>query len=356
MRTYIVEESKKITPSTLLLTLRRDEMERPLAFLPGQYAAISYEHQDRKSTTRCFSIVSSPTEQNLLQFSMRVRGSFTTALSNLQKDDIVNVGGPFGGFVFDTNRDKQAVFIAGGIGITPFISMMRYLAAFDAKNEVTLLYSCQIQDDIPFGAELTEIQKQHPNLKTIFVVAHDPVDKLPAAHVARGAITPELLDTVTDKDYSKQRFFLCGPPGFITAMSATITKKGATRQQIMTEAFTQSSPKQTSILRSWPANIYALGVIGFVLGGTAVTMVDLFRLLPSSASPKATSAAPYLITNARQQQLDQLVNSIPPSPSVIGVSTTSTTNVQSTTVSPQPTTLSPIYQAAPRTTASAPPP
>lgn len=347
MPTYIVQGVSKITPSTLLLTLQRDEAERPLAFQPGQYAAISYEKHGKRSTARCFSIVSAPTDQHILQFSMRLHGRYTTALSKLQKDDLVDVSGPYGGFVFDTTRDKKAIFIAGGIGITPFMSMLRYICALHADNAVTLLYSCATQDDIPFGDELLTIQSAYPNIQVIFVVGTGPIDHLPKDHVTTGRITAELFDRVTNKHYDACRFFICGPPVFMKAMSGILTKQGAPRSNILTEAFTQSSPRQTSILRSWPANVYVLGAISVVLGTFVVMVSDLLRALPPTTTLKPTKHAPYLITNARQQQLDQLVNSIPPSPDVITAPTTSnqSPDIYPSTSNPQPQTTTPIYTA-----------
>ncbi len=358
MLTYLVEESKKITPSTLLLTLRRDEGERPLSFQPGQYSAINFEHQGKKSPTRCFSIVSGPTDQDILQFSMRVRGRFTTAVSKLEKDDLVNVTGPFGGFVFDLPKDKNAVFMAGGIGITPFMSMMRHLDKLNADNQVTLLYSCANQEDIPFKEELLEINKNHPNLHTIFVIGDGPADKIPENNVATGRLSDELLDKVTKNDYTEKKFFVCGPPGFMAAMAATVMKKGVNKERILTEAFTQSSPKQTSILRSWPANVYAMGAIGVILGSFVIMESDLLKALPPITNTAPTKNSPFLVTNARQKQLDQLVNAIPPSPSVITAPTTTKSSSASSTpitVNTPPPTFAPIYSApAPRTTSSIP--
>ncbi len=365
MRTYFVQAVQNITPTTLLLTLKRDMGERPLAFQPGQYAAISFEHRGKKSAARCFSIVSPPTDQDTLQFSMRIHGRFTAALSRLQPNDIVDVSGPFGGFVFDIAQDGQAVFLAGGIGITPFMSIMRYLARLNADNQVVLLYSCQTQDDIPFGEELLAIQKQHPNLRTIFVIGKGPTDKLPAANAATGFIAAELLDKATGGSYSAQKFFICGPPGFMKAMSGIVAKKGVSKDRIMTEAFTQSSPKQTSILRSWPANVYALGAVGIVLGSATVMVSDLLRTLPPTTTLAPTKTTPFLVTTARNTKLDQLVNTIPPSPGVITapaanqapVASSTTTAPVTQTLNTPPPTFAPIYAApVPRTTASTPPP
>jgi len=137
---------------------------------------------------------------------MRVRGRYTTALSKLQKGELVDVYGPYGGFIFDAVRDQTAVFVAGGIGITPFMSMLRYLHALRADNDITLLYSCATQDDVPFKDELIAIQSEYPNLKTIFVVGSGPTNVLPAKQVKTGRIDAELLDSVTNEHYQDRRF------------------------------------------------------------------------------------------------------------------------------------------------------
>ena len=355
MRTYLVQENQKITASTILLSLKRDESERHLAFEPGQYASIGFSRNNKKSAVRCFSIVSSPTDQDRLQFSMRQRGRFTTALSKLEPGDIVYVAGPFGGFVFDVDKDKTAVLMAGGIGITPFMSMMRYLDKLNAENNVVLLYSVQNQEDVPFSDELIAIERRHPNLKTIFVVGKDSTDKLPQHSVASGYITPELLDKVTNAKYDEQRFFICGPPVLMKAMSALVMQKHVPKRRILTEAFTQSSPKQTSILRSWPANVYALGAISFALGSLAVMVSDLLKTLPPLSADQPTKTTPFFVTNARQKQLDQLVNSIPPSASLISLPTTQSSTAPTSTA--PVTAPAPIYLAPPpRTTVSVPRP
>lgn len=246
-------------------------------------------------------------------------------------------------------EDKKAIFMAGGVGITPFMSIMRYLSALKADNEITLLYSCSTQDDVPFGEELLSIQSNNPNFKVIFVVGKGKTDRLPAEQVASGYITTELIDKVTDKDYKNLRFFICGPLIYMKPVVRLLTKQGVSRSNILTEAFTQSSPNQTSILRSWPANVYALGAISLALGSFVVMLSDLLRVLPPATTLRPTKTAPYLITNARGQQLDKLVNSIPPLPDVITAPTTPTANapptVSAITINPQPQNATPIYAA-----------
>ncbi len=94
MHRYTVYAVDQITASTLLVTLQGDDDHPPLSFQPGQYAAISYIRKHRPSIARCFSIVSSPTQQGMLQFSMRTRGHFTHSLTGLKPGDAVQVRGP----------------------------------------------------------------------------------------------------------------------------------------------------------------------------------------------------------------------------------------------------------------------
>jgi ferredoxin-NADP reductase len=143
MYKYYVENSEKITPTTLLLTLKRYPSTRNFAFQPGQYAAISFKHNGRPTPARCFSIANSPTDDDVVQFSIRLKGRFTKALLDLKEGDRVNVRGPFGAFVLDADRDEDVVMIAGGIGIAPFMGMIQYASAVELSNKMKLIYSCR---------------------------------------------------------------------------------------------------------------------------------------------------------------------------------------------------------------------
>src|SRR5665213_1716250 len=138
---YTVTSSQMSTESTLELFLHSNNkrLRRTLSYEPGQYAAISFMHNNRPTPARCFSITSSPTEQGLLQFGIRVHGNFTkTAMQSLIPGSKVIIEGPFGNFVFNAERDRSALMLAGGIGITPFISMLRYAARLQLPNDILL--------------------------------------------------------------------------------------------------------------------------------------------------------------------------------------------------------------------------
>ncbi len=313
MYKYIVENVEHITASTLLLSLRKREGEGLFSFQAGQYAAISFANHHRPTPARCFSIVSSPTDRDILQFSMRVRGHFTRALSGIQIGDTVNVRGPYGGFVADFGLDTDVVMLAGGIGITPFISMARYAGAVQSTSKLTLIYSCANQDDIPFLEELKQLEVQNPNFRVIFVIGQGPMNKLAGQVAGTGRITPEILDYLFATRYAAATFFVCGPPPFMNGMVKTLHSKGVDMVQIVTEAFAQGSLRQSSSFRSWPRSVYVLGSAGFALGSLAVMASDLIKTLPPSTDLGSSNVSTRTtLTNSRQTDLDSLVNKLQP--------------------------------------------
>lgn len=323
MHKYLVSGNEQLTPTTLLLTLKKDPAELPLSFQPGQYAAISFKRHGRPTPARCFSIVSSPTDQGHIQFSTRTKGRFTKALKEVKIGDEVLVRGSFGGFVFDAERDQEAILIAGGIGVTPFISMVRYATDVQLSNKITLLLSSQNQDDVPFANELKKLQKRNPNLKIIFVIDKGDTDKFESNSVKTGRISPEILDQVTNKKYTNKTFFVCGPPPFMKAMTKLVQDKGVNKSSIITEAFSQGPNRQTGKILGWPYNVYALGAVGVLLISSTVMIADLLKTLPPSSSIESNTSGPSLLTSNKTFDLNKLVNNLPskvnPAPSTHAV-------------------------------------
>jgi ferredoxin-NADP reductase len=344
MYSFRVEKNEPLTESTILLTLRKDPNEQKLfSFQPGQYAAISFKRRRRPTPARCFSIVSSPTDQAILQFSMRTRGHFTSAVKNLMPNDEVKVRGPFGGFVYDTARDNNAVFLAGGIGITPFISMARFASQTQLANRITLLYSCQNQDDIPFLDELRLLKKLNPNFNVTFVIAEGQVDKISDQDVKTGRITPEVIDRAANGNTSGISFFICGPPPFMKGLTSILLAKNVSGDNIFTEAFGQGRNRQTGKIQSWPLNIYAIGAASVVLGSFVVMAADLLKSLPPSVLLNPSDIARQdTLRNSRQTDLNKLVNSLPSNISSAAPETDAVKKaIQASTENTQPATQQP---------------
>ncbi len=311
MHKYFVSGNEQLTPSTLLLTLKKDISALPLSFQPGQYAAISFKRRGRPTPARCFSIVSSPTDQDTLQFSARTKGRFTKALQGIKLNDEVLVRGAFGGFVFDADRDKEAVLLAGGIGVTPFLSMIRYASDLNLTNKITLVFSCQNQDDVPFAKELKKLQRDNHNFRAVYIIGDGPTNKFADYDVETGRINPEIMDRIVNKIYTDKTFFVCGPPPFMKAVTKLVSEKGAPKTSIVTEAFSQGPNRQTGKILGWPYNIYAVGALGVLILSATVMASDLLKTLPPSTSLESNSTKPSLLTSDQPFELDKIVNDLP---------------------------------------------
>lgn len=312
MYRFYVTENRKLTATTLLLTIKKEESEKPFSFQPGQYATISFKVNGRPTPARNFSIVNSPTEQGILQFSIRVKGRFTNALTNLAVGDEVKVRGPFGAFVFDSNRTGETIMLAGGIGIAPFMSMIRFASMTQLDNKLKLIYNNRNQIDVPFADEIKDYANSNLNFRPTFMVGDGSSDKFAGFDVKSGRITPDVMDQVVEKKYDKKVFFICGPPNFMNSMTEILRNKGVADVNIMTEAFSQGSKRQTGQIFSWPTNVYALGAVGLAVTIFAVMVGDLIKTLPAASSLGSSNVAnPLGNANSRQTDLDELVNGLP---------------------------------------------
>lgn len=116
-----------------------------------------------------FSLSSSPTEEGEIGVTVKMTGSpFKEALRNLRPGEVVQVWGPLGDLLYDPER--PSVFIAGGIGITPFRGMLRYAADREGTQPIVALYSARIPEEFAFRSELDSIQRKHPHLETRYTV------------------------------------------------------------------------------------------------------------------------------------------------------------------------------------------
>ncbi|MDO8265967.1 MAG: FAD-dependent oxidoreductase [Candidatus Saccharibacteria bacterium] len=306
---HTVKKVGNLTPSIIGLVLERDPDQQMYSFQPGQYATISFMSKGRHTAERCFSISSSPTDQDTLEFGIRVGGKFTQALQKIKPGDPVSIRGPFGGFIFDAHTQENVVFCAGGIGITPFISMFRYASAIGLKNNITLLYSVRNQDEIAYYDEINQISKEHPNIRVFFVVGEGPIDKIHLQHeIYQGRISPEMLAKACRENYNQTSFFLCGPPPFMGAVVGMLEKSGVDHEHIITEAFNQG--KQKGKGRGWPFNVYTIGAVSMVASTVLVMVMDMLKTIPSTVLPENLSSKETLPVATRQKEIDALINKL----------------------------------------------
>lgn len=150
------------SPSTI--TLRFSTEGTGFAYRSTQAIRLSLPGVDDPwGAVRTFSLSSSPTERGTLAITSKLSDTpFKQALGGLRPGDTAEVFGPIGQFLFDPSR--PALFLAGGIGITPFRGMLRYAADLGTTQPVTLLYSARVPEELIFREELDAIAGAHPHL------------------------------------------------------------------------------------------------------------------------------------------------------------------------------------------------
>jgi ferredoxin-NADP reductase len=208
--------------------------DSPLTFRAGQYLRYVLPHADpdTRGTSRSFSIASSPDEPRL-RLTTRLStppSTFKEALAGLQPGAMVDASGPFGNFVY-SESDVPAVFIAGGIGITPMRSILGDLASRKMRIRSTLLYSSTTQD-IPFRTWLDALTVDWPALQVIYTVTRPgaewegPTGRIDAAFVRQHV-----------PDLARSLFLVSGPTPLVDSMRATLADIGVDPGRVKYEAF-----------------------------------------------------------------------------------------------------------------------
>lgn len=325
---YIVKAKQDIPGNVLSLTLAPETTKDKIDHDAGQYVTVGFKRRGRKTPVRSFSIVSDPRSDEL-QVAMRTQGNFTSAMRDVQVGDIVYVQGPFGEFVVNPSYDRTIVMLAGGIGITPFISMLRYVTSTNMPVSVTLLYSCRSLSEAPFYDEILQLQRRNPNLRVVFFVTNGQGESAEGATVVHSTISEEHLQKVTGGNFAGITYFACGPKGFMNTMERTLMKNGVRGDRIVTESFAQSSKLFSG--QGWtPQSItYALSAGLVVAGAAGIMLLDLIRAVPKLASANSATTS----TSTTTETPDTAATTSP---------TTSTTTTPTTTPAPT-TTVTPTY-------------
>lgn len=285
MHAHIVTAVHRPLPDVVLVSLRPKSPRQRLRFFAGQYATLSYMRNGRRTPVRCFSMISSPHDDQTVQFAARIEGNFTRGLAELRPGDSVWIQGPFGEFVIDPEQDRRIVMLAAGIGITPFVSMLRYMHDTQLKLPITLLYSCRSVSSIPLYNEVREALQRLPRAAMqLFATRQSGPVPSELANVTQGRITDEWLDRITQHEYHGSTYFICGPSAFIASMEGGLRERNVSETQIITESFAQ---KPTAGMRGAmsPAKlIYGLTAAALVIGVLGITSMDLIRNVPKLMS------------------------------------------------------------------------
>jgi ferredoxin-NADP reductase len=234
---------------TTRLNERRDVAEGTMAFhlekppgfqfKAGQYMNVTLidpPETDAEGNTRSFSIASAPFEADLVVATRMRDTAFKRVFRTLSLKSEVRISGPFGSFTLHADASRPAVFLVGGIGITPFRSMILQAAKDKLAHKLHLFYSNRRPEDAAFLDKLQETEKQNPNYKFVGTMTAMGNSKRPWQG-ATGYITREMLSTWVS-DLNGPIYYTAGPPGMVAAMRQMLTTSGIGDDDIRTEEFT----------------------------------------------------------------------------------------------------------------------
>ncbi len=228
-----------------------DKQSSFLDYTAGQYAFfdIGGVHNDSKGPIRHFTISSSPTE-DFIMITTRIRDTpYKKRLSSLEEDTIVKVRGPQGKFVLHDDYSKPAVFLSGGIGVTPFRSMIKYATDKQLPIKIVMFDSNRNQENTLFKKEFDEYANINRNLKIVYTITEEEEKQKTQGTPSsigqqwtgeRGRIDKDKLTKhLTDDEIQNSIFYTCGPPGMIKAMQDIIQNDlKVPKDRIKVEEFT----------------------------------------------------------------------------------------------------------------------
>lgn len=216
-------EIKNIIPvSPEVIEIEMSPVKERLAFAPGQFIFVRFLNKSVGSESHPFSI-SSSSENPDLRISIKSLGDFTKNISDLKTGDKVKIEGPYGKFTHTSIANINQIWIAGGIGITPFLSMARSL--HNNVYKIDLYYSVKSKTDAAFLEELLKISKIYPHFKVF-----------PWFSDEKGRITGNDIFEI-NVELAGKDIFLCGPPPFMISLKNQFTDLGVSSEKIHWENF-----------------------------------------------------------------------------------------------------------------------
>ncbi|MBI3864366.1 MAG: ferric reductase-like transmembrane domain-containing protein [Planctomycetia bacterium] len=207
----------------------------PFEFLPGQYLNISLAI-DGRQVHRSYTIASSPTRGGYCEITVKREAGGTSSRylhDHVREGDLLDISAPAGRFTFTGASASSVVLIAGGVGITPLMSKIRYLTDRGWPGDIDLVFCVKTEVDIIFREELEYLQKRHPNLHVTVTLSRSGGNGWSGEC---GRVTPALLNRVVPQLATRLVHF-CGPEEMNQSLRRILVEMGVPEDQIQFESF-----------------------------------------------------------------------------------------------------------------------
>jgi ferredoxin-NADP reductase len=234
---------------TAKLTGRKLIAEETMAFLfekpegfefhAGQFCLLSLPDigfQDEKGLRRPLSIASSPFDNDLMFVAKMSGSAFKKTLREMPAGTAVTIDGPHGSFILPEDTSIPVVFIAGGIAIIPFRSMVLYVAEASTKHTITLFYSSRTPQEAAFLKELQDMAKTHRNIRLVATMTRVP-EQSEAWSGLTGRINPAIIMD-NCKEWQDALYYVSGSSGMVDGIRSMLTGMKIKKERIRKEKFT----------------------------------------------------------------------------------------------------------------------
>lgn len=223
----------------------------PFNYLPGQFLTLTVS-PNGKPVKRSYTIASSPTHRDFCDVTVRHenQGLVSGYLhQRVHEGELLQVTAPSGKFTFAGQDADSIVLIGGGVGVTPMMSVIRYLTDRSWPGDMYLIYGCKNDTDIIFREELEYLMKRYANLHIRFVVEEVQAGNWPHS---TGRITQELLAEAIP-NIAAHHIHLCGPKPMMEAVKGMLANLGVPPSQVETEVFVgKEKPQETPAAAAQP--------------------------------------------------------------------------------------------------------
>ncbi|MCF6149603.1 MAG: ferredoxin reductase family protein [Candidatus Kuenenia sp.] len=233
---YQVLDVIRETSDVWTIRLAPPKGEKRFDYKPGQFQFITFKRgRGLPEEEHHWTISSSPAEQGFVSSTIKELGDFTATIGQTRPGDLAIVHAPFGRFSYIFHpKEEGLVFLAGGIGITPFMSMLLYMRDVQSEHNVVLLYGNKTEDQIVFYKKLAEIEQGgFPRLKVVHVL-EKPGKQWTGE---TGFIEREKIIRYCENNLLKNGYYVCGPPIFIDKIIKTLRGLGVPQSRIHSEIF-----------------------------------------------------------------------------------------------------------------------
>ncbi|MFO8175163.1 MAG: ferric reductase-like transmembrane domain-containing protein [Longimicrobiales bacterium] len=234
-RPWKVTKVEKEAPGVWTVGMQPPGNESGFRYAPGQFHFLTFRRgRGLPVEEHHFTISSSPTEDGQVTSTIKESGDFTASIGETRPDDEVAVQGPFGRFSSAFHPgDRKILFIAGGIGITPIRSMLRYMADRQEDRDVVLLFGNLREADIAFRDELESLARGSRPRLTLVHILSDAGEEWSGP---RGFVDREVIETHCP-DVSERPVYLCGPPPMANMVREALESLGVSSTRLREEKF-----------------------------------------------------------------------------------------------------------------------